>query len=156
MLRKLLLIPLLAAATACAGLSGLMGPPPQAPAAVQNISRSALDFALHSFDAALYGIDVALDTGRIVPGSDTARRLAATGRRVMNFLGAAEAARDLGNSATYEQAFQNANAALTEFRSLFRPQAAAFAWSWSPPPRPMSDAERERILARLEGGGPTT
>lgn len=160
MLKHYLLAPLLAASMLLAGCTGLArmldttaGPPPQAPAAFTNISRTALDFALNAFDAALYGLDFAMDAGRLQPGSDNARRIAAIGRRVMNFLGAAEAARDLGNSATYEQAFANAQLALTEFRQLL-PQRASletdFAAGWVKlAARPMTARERERILARL-------
>jgi len=102
-------------------LSALMtgaGTPPQAPAQVTNISRTAIDFALNSFDAALYGLDFAMDSGKITPGSPKAKAIAAAGRKVMNFLGAAEAARDLGNSPTYEDAFKHAGEALAEFRAL--------------------------------------
>jgi hypothetical protein len=123
------------------------GAPPQAPAAVMSISRTALDFSLNAFDAALYGLDFAMDAGRLTPGSEPARRIAAAGRRVMNFLGAAEAARDLGSSATYEQAFANAKTALDEFRSLF-PARASFEQV-----PPMTNDQRAAILDRLEGHG---
>lgn len=107
---------------ACAPLLGALmtggAAPPQAPAAVTNISRTAVDFALNSFDAALYGLDFAMDSGKLTPGSDKAKAIAAAGRKVMNFLGAAEAARELGNSATYDAAFSHANEALEQFRSL--------------------------------------
>lgn len=138
--------------TACnpGALLGLTGTPPQAPAAVTNISRSALDFALHSFDTALYGLDFAMDAGALQPGSANARQIAAVGRRVMNFLGAAEAARDLGNSPTYEAAFQNANTALNEFRALFPTHAAVT--SVMADVMPMTAAHRQRILNRLVNG----
>lgn len=153
-MRKILVAPLLACVlllSACMGQGGLgallgAGTPPQAPAAVQTISRTALDFALNAFDAALYGLDLAMDTGRLQPGSEPARRIAAAGRRVMNFLGAAEAARDLGSSATYEQAFASAKTALDEFRALF-PQRTASANMPT-----LTNAERNAILARLESG----
>lgn len=153
-MKKLLLAPLVALSLGgCGPILGALtagaGPPPQAPAAVTSISRTALDFALNAFDAALYGLDFAMDSGRLQPGSEPARRIAAAGRRVMNFLGAAEAARDLGNSPTYEQAFANAKTALDEFRALF-PQRTSTA---NMPP--MTNAHRLAILARLEavGGG---
>jgi hypothetical protein len=146
---KRILIPLVALSlTSCTGLGALMGgTPPQAPAAVTNISRTALDFALNAFDAALYGLDFAMDSGRLVPGSEPARRIAAAGRNVMRFLGVAEAARDMGNSATYEQAFANAKTALDEFRSMF-PTRAALADQPT-----LTNERRLAILARLEGRG---
>ena len=131
-----------------AALGGIASPPPQAPAQVTQISRTALTFALHSFDAALYGLDWGMDAGRIVPGSDQARSIARTGRSVMNFLGVADAAQRLGNSASYEEAFANATRALGEFRQLagMSPQPAALQDGLPP----MTDAERFRIIERLE------
>lgn len=152
-MKKILIAPLLAAAMllqSCTGMAGLLGgTPPQAPASVQNISRSALDFALNSFDAALYGIDFAIDARVIVPGSETARRIAAVGRRVMGFLGVADAAQRLGSSATYEEAFTNARTALQEFRQLLPARPATIVMAYQPP---MTDAQRLRILRRLETG----
>ncbi len=138
----------------CAGLGALAGaiagPPPQAPVAVLNISRNALDFALNSFDAALYGLDFAMDAGKLQPGSPTAKKIASAGRKVMNFLGVAEAARDLGSSATYEEAFGNAKKALDEFRSLL-PGKASLADH-----RSLTNAQRLAVLDRLEtGAGPS-
>lgn len=151
MIRQLLLLPLLAGAlllSACAPLLGMMagglGTPPQAPAAVTTISRTAIDFALHSFDAALYGLDFAMDSGRLKPGSPTAKQIAAAGRKVMGALGVADAAQKLGSSATYEEAFKNANDALQEFRGLL-PAPAALADR-----PPLTDAERMAIIRRLE------
>lgn len=151
MLKKLLCLAASVMLTACSMLPGLGGAPPQVPA-IQNISRAPLDFALNSFDAALYGLDFAMDARALTPGSDTARRIAAAGRRVMNFLGACEAARDLGNSATYEQAFTNAKTALDEFRALLPARPAAFGIGFGHMP-PLTPAQRERILHRLEAGG---
>jgi len=122
-----------------------MGALLQAPATASSITRAPLDFALNSFDAALSGLDFAMDSGRLTPGSETARKIAAAGRKVMNFLGVAEAARDLGSSATYEQAFANAKTALDEFRGLF-PTHAGVSFVM-----PLTNAERQQILARLEG-----
>jgi hypothetical protein len=125
--------------------------PPQAPAAVAEISRGALDFALNSFDAALYGFDFAMDLGKPAPGSPEAKRIAAAGRKVMSFLGAAEAARAIGNSATYEEAFRKAGEALSEFRaglglsaqpaSLSEHTAIAVSFTW---------AKRAAILDRAD------
>jgi hypothetical protein len=131
------------------GLLGGLGPPPQAPAAVVQISRTAIDFALNSFDAALYGLDFAMDSGKLVPGSPTAKRIAAAGRTVMKFLGVAEAARDLGSAATYEEAFAKAKTALDEFRSLFPTRASTGKRP------PLTNAERVSILDRLESGSPS-
>lgn len=133
---------------ACAPLLGALmtggGTPPQAPAIVTTISRTAIDFALNSFDAALYGLDFAMDAGKLTPGSDKAKRIAAAGRTVMKFLGVADAARDLGSSATYEEAFSKAKTALDEFRSLFPTPSSSLK-------RPsMTNAHRMAILDRLE------
>lgn len=136
--------PMLAAAMGGA----VAGPPPQAPAAVTAISRTALDFALNSFDAALYGLDFAMDSGRLQPGSPAAKKIAAAGRKVMSFLGVADAAAKLGSSATYEEAFSNAKAALDEFRSLW-PAAAALE---DRPPLTWED--RFDIIRRLDHGNP--
>jgi hypothetical protein len=147
MFKSILAAVLSLALCSCSALGGLMGPPPQASTAVQTMSRTALDFALNSFDAALYGLDFMMDTGKLQPGSDQARRIAAAGRKVMNFLGVAEAARDLGSAATYEEAFANAKTALDEFRSLFPTRAAVTDHPV------LTDAERMAIIERLEGRG---
>lgn len=158
-MKKMLMLPLICAAmllSSCAGLGALMtGPPPQAPAQVQTISRTAIDFALHSFDAALYGLDFAMDSHRIVPGSDNARRIAAAGRQVMNFLGAADAAQRLGSSATYEEAFAHAGTALEQFRQLLGITPAAMWIAADQPRPPLTDAQRWAILDRLDAGRPT-
>jgi hypothetical protein len=147
-----LLLPLMLAA--CGPVLGALmtagAPPPQAPPQVQAISRNALDFALNSFDAALYGLDWAMDAKKIVPGSDNAKRIAAAGRKVMGFLGVADAAAKLGNSATYEDAFANARNALSEFRSLAGMQATASAWLAAAEQPPLTKAGRLRIIRRLE------
>lgn len=151
-------MPRVALAIACAasfllsgcGLAGLVGAaPPQAPAQATAISRAAIDFSLNAFDAALYGLDFAMDSGKIQPGSAKAKQIAAVGRKVMNFLGAAEAAQKLGNSATYEEAFKNAGAALNEFRSLIGIAPSALEGFARPP---MSWAQRRAILDRLDRG----
>jgi hypothetical protein len=154
-MKKVLMLPILAAAMLLAGCVPLMsamlggaGPPPQAPAAVTQISRTAIDFALNSFDAALYGVDFAIDAHMLTPGSDTSRRVAAAGRRVMAALGVADAAQRLGSSATYEEAFANAKTALDEFRQLL-PAHPAAALEGGPRP-PLTDAQRMAILERLE------
>jgi hypothetical protein len=108
-MRKLALI--VAAASMCVSgcaplLSALVtgsSAPPQAPAKVTEISRTAVDFALNSFDAALYGLDFAMDVGKIKPGSPNAKQIAAAGRKVMNFLGRRQRcarARQLGDVRT--------------------------------------------------------
>jgi hypothetical protein len=152
-MRKLALIA--AAVSMCLGgcaplLGALMtgsSSPPQAPAKVTEISRTAVDFALNSFDAALYGLDFAMDAGKIKPGSPNAKQIAAVGRKVMNFLGAANAARELGNSSTYEQAFGQANEALKEFRALIG--QAPTAQLEAPPGQPrFAQRSRDAILDR--------
>lgn len=151
-MKKILMVPLLAAAallSAC-GLSGLLTAPPQLPAQAQTISRNAIDFALNSFDTALYGLDFAMDAHVLTPGSDGARRIAAVGRRVIGFLGVADAAQRLGSSSTYEEAFQNARTALEEFRGLLPARPTMIVMAYQPP---MTDAQRLRIIRRLEGGG---
>jgi len=153
-MKKLLMLctlPMALLLASCGGLLGLMtagaGPPPQAPASVVQASRTAIDFALNSFDAALYGVDFAIDAHLIQPGSDNARRIAAAGRRVMSALGVADAAQRLGSSATYEEAFNNAKTALDEFRQLLPAHPAALA---SGPRPPLTYWQRIAILDRLE------
>lgn len=139
-----LMIPVLL--SGCTGLGGIMSAPPQLTPQVQTISRSAIDFALNSFDAALYGLDFAMDAKVLVPGSDKAKSIAKVGRTVIGFLGVADAAQKLGSSATYEQAFSNATSALAEFRGLM-PSPASMADR-----PPLTNEQRARILDRLEGG----
>ena len=132
--------------------------PPQAPAQFTIISRSALGFAYNSFDAALYGFDFAMDLGKPAPGTPQAKATSAAGRKVLSFLGAAEAARDLGNSATYDEAFAKAGEALKEFRTGLgmAPQAAmitpaGFYLNADLGERePLSNAQRRDILDRAE------
>jgi hypothetical protein len=135
------------------GLGAMMGAPPQAPAAVINISRGAVDFALNAFDAGLYAFDLAMDLGKPKAGSPEAKRIAAVGRKVVSALKAVEAARDAGNSASYEDAFRSANLALTEFKALLGrgSDAAAFAPLLMVPgtaPPQYSAAQRLAILDR--------
>lgn len=143
MKRLLILAPLLL--SGCTGLGGIMSAPPHLTPQAQTISRSAIDFALNSFDAALYGLDFAMDSHALVPGSDKAKSIAKVGRTVVGFLGVADAAQKLGSSTTYEQAFTNAKSALDEFRALLPAHA-----SQSKMP-PMTNEQRKRILDRLDG-----
>jgi hypothetical protein len=149
-MKRLILIATALSLSACAPLLGALltggAAPPQAPAAVTNISRGALDFALNSFDAALYGLDFAMDSGKLTPGSDKAKAIARAGRKVMQFLGAAEAAKDAANSASYEEAFRNANAALKEFRGLIGQSPTAF---WVPA-KPLTPGKRAALFDRLD------
>ncbi len=138
-----LMIPILL--SGCTGLGNIMGAPPQLTPQAQTISRSAIDFALNSFDAALYGLDFAMDAGKLTPGSDKARSIAKVGRQVVGFLGVADAAQRLGSSATYEQAFGNAKAALDEFRGLLPAHASTANLP------PLTNEQRIRILDRLDG-----
>jgi len=92
--------------------------PPQLPSQIQTMSRAALNFAFSSFDAALYAFDFAMDLNKPAPGSDKAKAIAAAGRKVLGFLNAAEAARRAGNAASYEEAFAQAQNALTQFKTL--------------------------------------
>lgn len=138
-----LMIPILL--SGCTGLGNLMAGPPQLTPQAATISRSAIDFALNSFDAALYGLDFAMDAHVLVPGSDKAKSIAKVGRTVVGFLGVADAAQKLGSSATYEQAFSNATSALAEFRGLM-PSPASMADR-----PPLTNEQRIRILNRLDG-----
>jgi hypothetical protein len=95
------LAPLLAAGTA-------MAPQPPAPLASTEIDDNAVNFALESFDASLYLVDAAIETGRITPGSPQAKSLAALIRKVMRFLGAADAAQRAGQASSYAEAFREA------------------------------------------------
>jgi len=115
-LRKIFLSLGLCLSLAACGITAAT--PPQLPTQAANISRAALDFAFHSFDAGLYAFDLAMDLKHPAPGSDQAKAIAAAGRKVLGFLNAAEAARRAGNSASYEEAFANANSALDQFKAL--------------------------------------
>jgi hypothetical protein len=163
--RLMLLAALTLSLQGCAGMLPALagaamggGQPPQAPAAFTNISRSALGFAFNSFDAALYGFDFAMDLGKPAPGTPQAKAIAAAGRKVLGFLSAAEAARDLGSAATYEEAFTKAGEALREFRSGLgmQPQAAMYTPAGIFPNadlgdrKPLNDAQRRAILDRAE------
>lgn len=117
--------------------------PPTLPANVNTMSRGAIDFAANSFDAALYGLDFAMDAHKLIPGSPKAKSLAALGRKVQGFINGAEAARLTGNSASYEEAFRHANEALTQFRALLGSTAVGMAGP------PMKPADRIAILDRL-------
>lgn len=147
-MKRLWILAPMIALSGCAPLLGMMagglGTPPQAPAQVTSISRTGIDFALNSFDAVLYGLDFAMDAKRIIPGSPTAKKLAAVGRKVMGSLEVADSALKLGNSATYEEAFRNAKALLDEFKTLLPAPA-----SLSDHP-PLTNAERFAILDRLD------
>lgn len=152
-MKKPMLAPMLALSLSGCGpmltaLAGVGSVPPAQVQQVAQIARSPIDFALHSFDAALYGLDWGMDAGRITPGSEQARSIARAGRLVMNFLGAADAAQRMGSSPTYEQAFAEAERALGEFRQLagMSPRPAALLGEMPL----MTDAERNRILRRLE------
>lgn len=138
---KALIIAASLALSGCAGLSLPVGAPPQASPAVTKMSRTALDFALNSFDATLYGLDFAMDVGKIVPGSEQAKRIAAAGRKVQKFLGAAEAAYDMQSAETYEEAFAKAGEALREFRALLGGSPTASL-------APLNTNQRTGILAR--------
>lgn len=92
-------------------------PPTAAPMAATSIDENAIDFARDSFDAALFGVDALMDMGRIKEGSPEARSLAKLIRQISGFLGAADAAQKAGQSATYNEAFRNAKAALAQFRA---------------------------------------
>ena len=144
-MKKLLMVPLMLAALVVSACVPDAGTPPQLPGQVQTISRTALDFSLNAFDAALYGLDFAMDAKLVVPGSDRAKAIAAAGRKVQGFLRAAELARQAGRADSYEAAFANANASLNEFKSLLgRPHAALS-------PIPLTPFNRQQILARAAG-----
>src|SRR5687767_3581081 len=105
---RILIFGLAALSMTLSACLGTTAGPPQLPGNVQTISRNAVDFALNSFDAALYGLDFAMAAGKLTPGSDRAKSIAAAGRKVQGFLRAVEAARDAGNAASYEAAFASA------------------------------------------------
>lgn len=141
---KKIILCIAAASLSLGGCLGTTAAPPQAPVQVVNISRTAIDFALNSFDAALYGLDFAMAAGKLTPGSDKAKRIAAVGRKVQSFLRAAEAARAAGNAPSYEAAFASANTALSEFRSLLAGTPTAQIGDVG-----LSPDERAEILNRL-------
>jgi hypothetical protein len=152
-MKKMLLVPLLAVSmmiSACAPLLGALmtgsATPPQAPTTIINVSRGAVDFALNSFDAALYGLDFAMDAGKIIPGSPKAKQIAKAGRDVMAALGGLEALRDAASSATYDAAWQKANEALREFRSLVGNSPSAGLIE----PLPLTPKARLAVLDQLD------
>jgi hypothetical protein len=156
------------ALSGCMGQGGLgsllgAGPPP----AVQNaaaIARGPIDFALHAFDAGLYAFDLAMDLHRPAAGTPEAQRIARLGRRVLAALAVADAAQRAGSASTYDEAFRNANQALSEFRvALGVPAGDSAALDLRAPSRQLSErfatyspAERDAILARADaqGAGP--
>jgi hypothetical protein len=115
--------------------------PPQLPSNVTAVSQTAISAAANAFDAALYGLDFAMDSGKIVPGSDQAKQLAAIGRKVQAALNAANAAVKAGNSATAAEALANANTAISEFKALLPGRATSMRGP------PLTPDGRERILA---------
>lgn len=124
-MRNALVAGLVAASLLLGGCANTLGAlatgsttPPQLPARAQNISRAALDFAFNSFDAGLYAFDLAMDLKHPAPGSEQAKAIAAVGRTVLKWLNAAETARRLGNTASYDEAFRQAQAAMTQFKAL--------------------------------------
>jgi hypothetical protein len=152
----------LASLAGCTGmLSGLMGGAP--PAAVSNaarIARGPIDFALHSFDAALYAFDLAMDLHRPAAGTPEARRIAALGRRVLAALTLADEAQKAGSASSYDEAFARANAAFNEFRTALNVPATDAAALDLRAARPQLAAgltftsrDREAILAQAEGRG---
>lgn len=142
------------------GLGALLGagPPPVVQQAAQ-IARGPIDFALHAFDASLYAFDLAMDLRRPAPGSPEARRIAAVGRRVLAALAVADAAQRAGSSATYDEAFANANRAFAEFRQLLGVPAGDTAGldlravRLAAPSPSYAARDRDAILALAESGG---
>ncbi len=112
------------------------------------LSRAPLDFAINTFDAALYGLDFAIAIKKIEPGSDRAKQIAALGRQVQGFLNAAEAARDAGNAVSYDEAFRKANEAMTQFKALLGSVAGGGMAAAGPP---LTAAERTAVLERAAG-----
>jgi hypothetical protein len=150
MIRSALAMAAALSLSSCAGLGTLMSGAP--PAAVQNaaaIARGPIDFALHAFDASLYAFDLAMDLKRPAPGSPEAKRIAALGRRVLAALAVADAAQKAGSSATYEEAFRNANTAFNEFRQVLGVPAGDAA-RLDLRMRPFTPRDREAILATAE------
>lgn len=83
-----------------------------------SFARSGIDATAHAFDAALYGLDVAMDFHVLTPGSDQAKRIAAIGRQVQSALNKADAAVTAGNSAGAKAALDEADGLISQFKSL--------------------------------------
>jgi hypothetical protein len=127
--------------TGCATPIGTTVVNPTTATAAANLSRTALDFAFNSFDAALSAVDLAVATGRLKKGSTTALMIQKSGREVQAALNAAETARQASNAAGYEAAFTQALSALQQFKALFHPVAL------NQPP--LTSAARTQILTSL-------
>lgn len=119
------------------------GSAPQLPSQVTAVSQTAIKAAANAFDAALYGLDFAMDAHLIVPGSAQAKQIAAVGRKVQAALNAADAALSAGNSANAAEALQHANDAIAEFKQLL--PAARSTSMWAPPLTPHA---RSAVLER--------
>lgn len=151
-------LPLLACAalSGCAPLLGAMaglgasGAPPAAVQQAAAIARGPIDFALHSFDASLYAFDLAMDVGKPAPGSDSAKRIAALGRKVLAALTLADAAQRAGSATSYDQAFVNANIAFDQFKSLLGVPSTDLAALDIRSFHPLAPPDRAVILARAD------
>jgi len=82
------------------------------------VARTGIDATAHAFDAALYGLDVAMDFKLLTPGSDQAKQIAVLGRKVQAALNRADAAVKAGNSPGAKAALEEADSLISQFRSM--------------------------------------
>ena len=142
---RLVLIGALALAMPLAACTTDSTAPPQLPSNVTSIARTSIDTAASAFDAALYGLDFAMDAKLIVPGSEQAKQIAAIGRKVQAALNAASTALAAGNATSAEQAIQEAQSALAQFKGLLPVRATSLGGA---PPGPL---DRVGVLERAGG-----
>jgi hypothetical protein len=83
-----------------------------------SVARSGVDALANSFDAALYGLDFAMDAKLLTPGSTQAKQIAAVGRQVQHYLNVADSALKAGNSAEAKAAIDQANTLISQFKAL--------------------------------------
>lgn len=148
-MKKLIIIPLMISLSGC-NLPGLLmtGAPPAAVQHAAVISRAPIDFSLHTFDAALYAFDMAMDLGHPKPGSPEAKKIAGFGRKVLAALTLADAAQKAGAADSYEAAFQQANTAYDSFRELLGvPETSVASFGHVN----LTPLDRSAILASAEG-----
>jgi hypothetical protein len=107
-----------------------------------SVAQSSIDAAANSFDAALYGLDFAMDAKLIVPGSAPAKQIASIGRQVQAALNKADTLLKAGNSAGAKAALDEADALVSQFKSLLPHKTTGLA---APPLMP---GERSAVLAR--------
>lgn len=95
-------------------------PAAPAPLAQTVVDDKALAAAWSSFDVALDGINILIDTGYIKPGTAKAIKVADGIDKVTGFLTAAESAAAAGSAKDYGIALANVRGAITQLRAALK------------------------------------